>query len=264
MPMRIGPASKASLLGAEDPAPVTVHNEHASSRVLLTCDHAGRAIPTTLGDLGVHKRDRTRHIAWDIGAAEMARCIADILDATLILQPYSRLVIDSNRPIGAHDSIPACSDGTAISGNAGLSRNERDLRVGEIHVPYHRQIESSLNRIAGFGHEPLLIALHTFTPKLEAGGPARPWDLGLLYNKDERLASKMDEVLGQTKHDYKVAHNEPYEVCDESDYTLPIHGENRGIPNLLLEVRNDHVADVDGCRRWGAFLGTAILSLEKP
>ncbi len=257
------PESDQKLLRDHDPEPVCVVNADGASRYVITCEHAGREIPSQLGDLGIDDDDRNRHIAWDIGAAETAGHLSRILDAPLVMQTFSRLVIDCNRPVNADDSIPEVSDGRAIPGNEGLSMEQRAVRESEIHRPYHASVESLLSARAHRHEEPVLISFHTFTRALEVDGVFRPWDMGLLYNRDDRLAGLFDRVLCEMDHDYKIAHNEPYSVCDESDYTLPVHGESRGIHNLLLEVRNDHVADGRGHRMWGEFLGAALKAVER-
>ncbi len=257
-----GPVEKL-LLQDHDPEPVCVVNAKGKSRYVITCEHAGREIPSRLGDLGIDDDDRRRHIAWDIGAAETALNFSRILDAPLVMQTYSRLVIDCNRPVSADDSIPEVSDGRAIPGNEGLSREQRAARERDIHRPYHAAVETLLNERAHLHEAPVLISFHTFTQALEMDGIFRPWDMGLLYNRDDRLAGLFDQALCEMEHGYKIAHNEPYSVCDESDYTLPVHGESRGIYNLLLEVRNDHVADDHGHRIWGEFLGSALKAVER-
>jgi len=126
-----------SLLAADEPAPVTVHNENGLPPFLIVVDHAGNSIPRALRGLGVSEAERQRHIAWDIGIAAASRQLADALDATLIQQNYSRLVIDSNRPPGAETSMPEISEATPVPGNIGLNEGGKAARVREIFRPYH-------------------------------------------------------------------------------------------------------------------------------
>lgn len=252
------------LLSDSDPDPVEIINEEGRTRFVITCEHAGCLIPARLGDLGISETERRRHIGWDIGALDTARGLAQSIGATLVFQTYSRLVIDCNRPPESPESILTSSDDTRIPGNSDIGELERAARRDEIFKPFHDAVERLLHRRRISDQTcPALIALHTFAPVLESEGFERPWDLGLLYNRDRRLADLFDAVLADTDCDFNIAHNEPYTVCDETDYTLPVHGESRGIPNLLLEIRNDHVSDEVGASKWSAFLADILSRVEK-
>jgi len=244
-----------SVLSAADPYPVEVFNASGSAPYLLTCEHASNTIPLGLGDLGLEPRHLERHIAWDIGADGLSRMMATILDAPLVLQKFSRLVIDCNRPYQAVDFIPEVSDGTEVPGNSGLSPKQREARINEIHTPYHAQITSILDDRLAEGKKTALVAVHSFTPRLEANPGPRPWDVGLLYNKHEDLSRHVHDELEIEADHLHFTFNEPYRVCDHEDYTIPVHGEKRGIPNMLFEVRNDHIADRAGQREWAELLG---------
>ena len=252
----------AGLLSDKDPSPVSVVNPDGASRVVLTCEHAGNGVPGALGALGLGAADLQRHIAWDIGAAATARRLAEIIDAPLVLQHYSRLVIDCNRPLESEEAIALVSDGTTVPGNHALSDAERDARLEEIHRPYHHVVGAFLDERMARAAPPLLISIHSFTPALAVDPVPRPWDLGLLYNRDDRLARAVDRILDEMEHPFGVAHNEPYTVSDDSDFTIPVHGEGRGIDSLLLEIRNDHIRDDHGIVRWGDFLGAALAAAE--
>jgi predicted N-formylglutamate amidohydrolase len=256
-------ANKNLLLNDDDLPPVSVFNRGGNSRFVLTCEHAGNAIPTALGTLGLGGADLSRHIAWDIGAATTARRIAESIDSPLVLQRYSRLVIDCNRPPDAPDAIPAVSDGTIIPGNQEVSSAEHAARHDEIHQPFHQSIRALLDERTGRDCSPALIAFHSFTPALDVNPGFRPWDMGLLYNRDARLADLFLSTFDAIGHGYQVAHNQPYSVCDETDYTLPVHGENRGIYNLLLEIRNDHLRDEVKIGQWSLLLGKVLKQVEK-
>ncbi len=176
----------APLLAADEPAPVTVHNENGTSPFLIVADHAGNSMPRALGRLGVSETECERHIAWDIGIAGMSRRVADELDATLVQQNYSRLIIDCNRAPGSETSIPDVSELTPIPGNVGLSERHKAARVREIFRPYHDRIEFELDRRRRAGRPAALIALHSFSPVFM--GAVRPWQVGVLYNRDPRFA----------------------------------------------------------------------------
>jgi predicted N-formylglutamate amidohydrolase len=167
-----------NLLGADEPAPVTVHNGNGRSPFLIVADHAGNRIPCTLGRLCLPEPDCERHIALDVGIAAVCRFVADALDATLVQQNYSRLVIDCNRTPGSKTSIPEISDLTPVPGNMDLSEGRKAARVREIFRPYHHRIEAELDRRRQTGRPAALIAMHSFTPVFE--GVARPSATGTI------------------------------------------------------------------------------------
>ena len=249
----------AKVLSPRDPRPVELLKGDGASPFVLSCEHAGRAIPEIFGDLGVAPADMERHIAYDIGAEGVSRHLSRILDAPLILQRYSRLVVDCNRPFEAPDSMPVVSDGTAVPANAGLSERARRQRFAEIQQPFHDTVAAVLDRRVQAGLPSVLISVHSFTPRLR-GGPQRPWELGVLSNRDGSFAWRF-LALFQAKHPAIVsAHNEPYVVNDASDYTIPVHGERRGLPHLLLEIRNDLIVDEAGQSRWAAMVAEALVA----
>src|ERR1700678_2706989 len=204
------------LLAAADPAPVTVYNGNGRSPFLLVADHSGNIFPCALGRLGISAAEAARHIALDIGIANLSRMVADALDVALIQQNYSRLVIDCNRPPGAATSIPEISEVTLIPGNVGLSTAERMAREREIFRPYHDAIAAELERRREVKAPTALIALHSFTPVFKAA--ARPWHAALLYHRDPRLARALLALL-RNDAGLNVGDNEPYFVTDETDYT---------------------------------------------
>jgi predicted N-formylglutamate amidohydrolase len=242
------------LLAAADPAPVTVYNGNGRSPLLLVADHAGNIFPRALGRLGISAAEAARHIALDIGIANLSRMVADALDAALIQQNYSRLVIDCNRPPGAATSIPEISEVTLIPGNVGLSTAERMAREREIFRPYHDAIAAELERRREVKAPTALIALHSFTPVFKAA--ARPWHAALLYHRDPRLARALLALL--RNDGLTVGDNEPYFVSDETDYTIPVHGERRNIPHALIEIRQDLLADEKGEREWAQRLARIL------
>jgi predicted N-formylglutamate amidohydrolase len=244
-----------SLLAADEPVAVTVLNASGRSPFLLVADHAGNRMPRSVAGLGIPAAERERHIAWDIGIAAIGRLLAEAIDATLIQQNYSRLVIDCNRPPGTLASIPEISELTAIPGNEGLTEADRDARARDIFWPYHQAIESELDRRKGANPATALIALHSFTPVFK--GVARAMQAALLYNRDPRLARKLLELLRQDQ-ELIVGDNEPYFVSDTTDYTIPVHGERRGLLHVLIEIRQDLIADEPGQRQWAASLARLL------
>jgi predicted N-formylglutamate amidohydrolase len=247
------------LLGTEDVPPVWEENAAGRSPFLLTCDHYGRLIPRMLGDLGVPADELTRHIAWDIGIAGVAEALAGHLDAHLIAQRYSRLVIDCNRPPAAPSSIPLISEATTIPGNEGLERHDAEARRRGIFDPYHRRIEEVIEQRRREGMPTVLVSLHSFTPVY--AGVARPWHIGTLYHRDTRLPPLLLELL-RAESDLVVGDNEPYAVSDETDYTIPVHGEARGLMNSGIEIRQDLIADQAGERQWAERLARIFCEIE--
>lgn len=246
-----------SLLAADDMPPLSIFNAGGRSAFLIVADHAGNALPRALGDLGLDAGERARHIAWDLGIAGVCRSLSDLLDATLIQQNYSRLVIDCNRPPGTAQSIPEASDGTLVPGNRSLDAAARRAREAEIFQPYHGAIAAELDRRQAEGRPAILIAMHSFTPVF--GGFARPWQVGVLHNRDSRLANALLDVL-RGERDLTVGDNEPYDVGDETDWTIPVHGEKRGILHVGIEIRQDLLARPQDQAAWARRLAALLPS----
>ncbi len=246
--------SDALLLGPGDPDPVRLHNPGAPSPFLLVCDHAGRHVPAKLGDLGVPKADWDRHIAWDIGIAGVCAALAPMLAATLIEQVYSRLVIDCNRRPGHLTSIIRRSDGTDIPANIDLPHASQAARIAEVFTPYHETIGAELDRRLAAGQPAVLVAMHSFTPVM--AGQARPWQAGVLFNRDPDLSLALAARL--TEAGIHTGENEPYSMGDDSDYTVPVHAEGRGIPYVELEIRQDLIAEASGQQHWARLLADAL------
>jgi predicted N-formylglutamate amidohydrolase len=247
------------LLSREDVPPVHEDNAAGSSPFLLTSDHYGRLIPRVLGDLGLPASELTRHIAWDIGIAGLADALSKQLDAHLIAQRYSRLVIDCNRPPRAPGSIPRISEATVIPGNEGLTRDAIEARHQQIFDPYHRRIAEVIEQRLRDHRPTVLVSLHSFTPVY--AGIARPWHIGTLYHRDTKLPPLLLKLL-RAEADLVVGDNEPYAVSDETDYTIPVHGEARGLMNSGLEIRQDLIADPAGQASWADRLARIFGEIE--
>ena len=247
------------LLGSDEVPPVLEHNAAGRSPFLLTCDHYGRLIPRVLGNLGLPASELTRHIAWDIGIAGVTEALSDHLGAHLIAQRYSRLVIDCNRPPCAASSIPRISEATTIPGNEGLAREAAELRRRQFFDPYHRRIDEVIDARLHAGLPTVLVALHSFTPVY--AGIARPWHIGTLYHRDTRLPPLLLKHL-RSEADLVVGDNEPYAVSDETDYTIPVHGEMRGLMNTGIEIRQDLIGDQAGQHQWADRLARILAEIE--
>jgi predicted N-formylglutamate amidohydrolase len=250
--------AESHLLGDGDPPPVRLLRPAGRADFLLTADHAGRAIPRRLGDLGVPASELQRHIACDIGIAGVTELLSEALDATAILQNYSRLVIDCNRRPEWASAIPTISELTAIPGNEGLGDAERDSRVTEIFAPYHDTIDRLLGDRNTAGRRVVLVAMHSFTPVFK--GVARSVEVGILYNPasgDIRLPRIMLDLL-RTEGTLAVGDNAPYAITGASDYTVPVHGEGRGLPHVEIEIRQDLIGDAAGQTAWAARLARLL------
>jgi predicted N-formylglutamate amidohydrolase len=248
-------ATESRLLAEGDPAPVRVLRPEGRADFLLTGDHAGRAIPQRLGTLGLPDSERARHIAWDIGIAGVTERLSEALDATAVLQNYSRLVIDCNRRPDWDSSIPTISELTPIPGNQDLSPAERETRRREIFVPYHDQIAALIEARRAAGRRVVLVAMHSFTPVFK--GVARRVEIGILYNRDMRLAHILLDLL-RREGDLAVGDNQPYAVGDLTDYTVPVHAEPRGLAHVEIEIRQDLIADPAGQAAWAARLARLL------
>jgi len=243
------------LLTADDPPPVRILRPEGGSDFLLVADHAGRLLPRLLGDLGLPQSELSRHIAWDIGIAGATEALAATLDATAVLQRYSRLVIDCNRHPGWASSIPPVSELTEIPGNRDIMPAEREARRREIFLPYHAEITRLLDRRDMARRRTVLVAMHSFTPVFK--GERRDIHVGILYNRDRRLADIMLDLL-RAEGDLEVGDNAPYAITDSSDYTVPTHGEGRGLPHVEIEIRQDLIADPAGQTDWAARLARLL------
>jgi predicted N-formylglutamate amidohydrolase len=247
------------LLGPTDVPPVGEYCDSGRSPFLLTCDHYGRLIPQALGDLGLPESELVRHIAWDIGIAGVAEMLSKHLGAHLIVQRYSRLVIDCNRPPGVASSIPLISEATTIPGNEGITREAAELRRAQIFDPYHRRIDAIIDVRRQKNMPTILVSLHSFTPVY--AGIARPWHIGTLYQRDKMLPPLLLQLL-RAEPDLVVGDNEPYAVSDETDYTIPVHAEARGLMNTGIEIRQDLISDQAGEKAWADRLARIFGEIE--
>lgn len=243
-----------SLLGPGDPAPVVAENPGSDSPFLFVCDHAGRAVPRRLGRLGLPEAAFDVHIAWDIGALDLARRLSASLGATLIHQTYSRLVIDCNRAPGHPQSIVTVSDGRRIPGNEGLSDSDAEARRASIFAPYHARIAAELDARRARGLTTVLVLAHSFTPVM--AGTRRPWHVGVLHLGDSPASTAMLGLLRQ-EPGLVVGDNEPY-AMDGTDYTAPTHARRSGADMLELEVRQDILSDASGLAAMAERFGRLI------
>ena len=228
----------------------------ADAKILLVCDHSSPAIPPALAGLGVRDDERFSHVAWDLGAALVTRLLAEALNCPAVLAGVSRLVIDCNRQPGDPSSIPAVSCGVPVPGNARVDETEADRRAQTWFWPYHNEIGDRIGHLWRHGVPPAVVAVHSFTPCI-CGGRPRPWHVGVLWNRDPRMAEPVLAGL-RARPDLVVGDNQPYSGR-EINYTLDTHAGAAGLPNVSFEIRQDLLADEAGCHRWAALLAEVMI-----
>ena len=233
------------MLQASDPAPFTWFNRDGQAPCLIVCDHASNTIPHALEDLGLDPGQLAQHIAWDIGAAWIARRLARRFNAPLLLAGYSRLVADCNRYPGDPASIMEVSDTIPVSGNRGLGEDDRQRRLEAVWHPYHDAIEAAL---ADRGVPPAFISVHTMTRCMRGKEPRRE-AFTVCWNRDGRIATPLLERL-RARGDIVVGDNQPYGLDIGEDYTVPEHAMRRGLAHLQFEVRQDLVSSPDEAAHW--------------
>lgn len=241
-------------LQPDEPSPLEIHNRQAASDFFLICEHAGRLLPRRAGTLGLPPAELTRHIAWDIGARDIAVALADRLAAPLFMQRYSRLFCDCNRKPHVASFAPEISEATAIPGNKGLSEAERQKRADAVFWPFHNAVADALDRRRAQQRRTLLVTIHSFTPVFL--GRSRPWEVGVMFRADKHFAPPIAQWLTENT-DYTVGINEPYKVSDD-DYAVPVHGEGRNLPCVEFEIRNDLIPNQEAAATWADLLARAL------
>jgi predicted N-formylglutamate amidohydrolase len=223
--------------------------------LVLVCDHASNNVPPEIGSLGLSEEDMRRHIAWDVGARGVTLGLARRLGAEAVLSTWSRLVIDPNRGEDDPTLIMKLYDGSLISGNRQVGLAETRRRLDAYHRPYHRAIDRALDRTIAEGRAPVLVAIHSFTPQFR-GRPVRPWHVGLLWDDDDRLLRPLLARL-RAEPDLCVGDNEPYSGQLYGDCMF-VHGTQRGIPHVLIEIRNDLLETADDQEAWAERLAPML------
>ncbi|MEM5582754.1 N-formylglutamate amidohydrolase [Roseibium sp. AS2] len=235
---------------------VAVENADGTGPFVLVCDHASNFLPPPYDtSLNITEADKSAHIAWDPGALGVAAGLSKALDAPLVHSTVSRLIIDCNREESRADLIPCLSETTAIAGNRDLPADEKTFRLNLAHRPFHQTIDKLLDQRKDKGLPTAVVSIHSFTPVYK--GKARPWEIGLIYENDRRLA---DPVLADlaARGDLTVGDNEPYSPADGVYYTIRRHGEYRQLPCLMIEIRNDEISTPEEEARWSALLGPVL------
>lgn len=224
---------------------VVLENSHGRSPILLICEHASNHLPPRYGTLGLSPAELESHIAWDPGALGVAQGLSRLLDAPLIHAGVSRLVLDLNRDPSAPDSISTVSELTSIPGNCNLPPQERSRRIEEVYDAFHGAVDAFLNDQAG--QIVAVVSVHSFTPVYR--GVPRPWQIGLIFNRDERLSLRVEAAL-KDDPSLNVGMNQPYSPADRVFHTLERHAERRALAPLMIEIRNDLIRTQDGQASW--------------
>lgn len=252
-------AKNNSLLAVAEPAPYFEINATSALPILLVCDHASCRFPEALGDMGLDPFTRRCHLAVDIGAGPLTECLSDSLGVTAVLAQYSRLVVDLNRELLDPGAFLEFGDGIVVPGNRHLHLAVKEARAEAIYWPYHRAIDRQIERLKSIGPPPIFLAIHSFTPVLN--GEARPWQVGILWDKDRRLAEFFIEEFRAAG--FVTGDNEPYSGKAPQDYTVDTHAEGSGLPHVGIEIRQDLIDNVAGVETVAAVMHKIIASIPE-
>ncbi len=266
-------APAGDLLAADEPPPFEIVKAEGAAPLVLLCDHASNFVPRSLEGLGLDRAQLGRHIALDIGAAEVTRRLAQALDAPAVLSHFSRLVVDPNRDLDDPTLIPQISDGVVVPGNRDLGPAQRDARLRCFFRPYHEAVDRTIDaKTAAMAESerappratartgakgPVLVSMHSFTPVMK--GFERPWKIGILWNRDPRLPVPMMAKLRAL--DIPVGDNEPYSGKVNHGHTMHSHATPRGLANVLVEVRQDLIDTHHGADAWAGLLAQVLREL---
>lgn len=246
-----------NLLTDLDPPAFEIHNTNGSSNVVLICDHAAYRVPSRLGTLGLTEDQLMTHIGWDPGAAEVALLLSSMLDAPLLMSGYSRLVIDCNRPLQSSESIVSESAGIIVPGNRAVTDEERSKRIESLFKPYHHAIDELLN--TRVDRPAVILSIHSFSADLN--DKLRPWHIGISARHNSKLAQLIIAELSRDAS-IKVGDNQPYEIEDDVDYSLPFHAESRCLPYVMIEIRQDGLRNSNDISNWANRLSTCYQQIE--
>jgi predicted N-formylglutamate amidohydrolase len=239
---------------------VVTENPDGSGPFVILCDHASNRVPAEYEPIGLSSDVLASHIAWDPGALGVARHLSARLDAPLVWPDVSRLILDCNRPAESNTLIVAETERGPVNANRGLIQNERTRRLSRIHAPYHDAIDACLRRRAFDGRPTALIAIHSFAPVFF--GKARPWQIGIVFGDDRRLADILIYDL-QSDPALTVGVNQPYSPADQVYYTVERHAAPGQLPAAMIEIRNDEIADATGQRIWAERLARSLAAAER-
>lgn len=244
------------LIGPDDPPPIELLNPDGAPQLLLLCDHASRSFPAAMNQLGLDNMALDRHIAWDIGAGQVTRLLAQRFGAPAVLAGYSRLIVDYNRKLDDPTAFPEVSDGIVVPGNQGLSEEDKILRVISFYEPYHDAVALRIQHALGAGAVPAVISIHSFTPTF--AGRSRHWKIGVLWDTDPRIPVPFISGMRASVGADCVGDNEPYSGRDPHDFTIDNHAETRGLPHMSIEIRQNLIDSEEGTVEWARLIGDAL------
>ncbi|WP_293573765.1 N-formylglutamate amidohydrolase [Phaeobacter sp.] len=238
-------------------APVEVWNADGAGEVIVLCEHASNHIPQRYGDLGLTAAHRNSHTVWDPGARAVSLALAKALDCPMIASRVSRLVYDCNRPPEAPSAMPSRSEVIEVPGNRALDQAARDERVQSVYRPFCEAVTQLIMARQHAGRQPVLVTVHSFTPVYH--GTTRAVEIGILHDDDSRLADAMLDEAAALPH-RQIERNSPYGPEDGVTHSLQLHGQRNGIANVMLEIRNDLLADPEAEQT----MAEEVLTLLRP
>ena len=244
------------LIGPDDPPPVELCNPQGPSQLLLVCDHASRNFPAAMNKLGLDDIALDRHIAWDIGAGQVTRLLAQRFGGPAVLAGYSRLIVDYNRKLDDPTAFPEISDGIVVPGNQGLSEEDKIRRVISFYEPYHDAVAARIELALESGIVPAVISIHSFTPTF--AGRSRHWKIGVLWDTDPRIPVPFIQGMAERVGADCVGDNEPYSGRDPHDFTIDNHAETRGLPHMSIEIRQNLIDSEEGATEWAGLIGDTL------
>ncbi len=246
------------VIGKAEPKSFRVENAKGRGHAVIVCDHASNRVPKSLDNLGLGKKDLAKHIAWDPGTEIIGKYLSEKLDAPAVYASYSRLVVDLNRGETNKECMRDESDHVHIPGNANLTKADRAQRLKEIFWPYHEAIDKTVTSYTKRGVAPMFLSMHSFTPEMD--GFKRPWEIGILWNREEKIARKLAANLRSQNPGMTVGENEPYSLkaVNYSKNTISTHAESRGIPYVIVEFRQDLVGTKAGALKWARIFLSAL------
>ncbi|MCY3768397.1 MAG: N-formylglutamate amidohydrolase [Gammaproteobacteria bacterium] len=246
------------MLDRQEPPPYRIVNEQGPAPLLIACDHAENAVPNSLNGLGLSAAHLRGHIAYDIGAKQVSLLLSKRFDAPLLLSGYSRLVIDLNRHLDDPTLILEESDGIPIPGNRNLTDEMISQRKKTFFHSYHEQYRKMAGTLFARCRHPVILSVHSFTPTMN--GFDRPWEMGVLWDRNEGFAKRIIERLSKVTG-FRIGENEPYPATDPEGYAQTVYGHQPGVEFALLEIRQDLIANRQGQRKISEFIHEALIPI---
>jgi predicted N-formylglutamate amidohydrolase len=248
---------------SEPPFDLLQRKQDSRTRLIFVCDHASNLVPSDYVDLGLEQDLFATHIAHDIGAGAVTRALSTAYGAAAILARWSRLLIDLNRGADDPTLVMKLSDGSIIPGNRTAGAGEVARRIAQYYAPYHAAIEAEIVAARAAGIVPILVSIHSFTPKMK--GHRRPWEIGILWDRDQRLAKPL--LARFASAGFAIGDNEPYSGELEND-CMYRHGTMHGLPHVLIEIRQDLIATDAMARAFASrmkpVIDAALADMEQP